>query len=129
MNMVVHDTNMHPDPKGTIYALQTYNLLPLLEKVKVNLAFSSPASRSAKKPKGENSNGEKIYIYIFIPPPMSVCDEGPGICAHMLTLVSMLLIMATLPLSLIMAIKVVQVRTTQSKCAHLLTLCSHTCSP
>ena len=39
----------------------------------------------------------------------SVCDEGPGICAHLMTMISILLIMATLPFSLLMAVKVVQV--------------------
>ena len=42
-------------------------------------------------------------------PSSSVCDEGPGICAHLMTMISILLIMATLPFSLLMAVKVVQV--------------------
>merc|ERR1719402_816449 len=36
------------------------------------------------------------------------CDEGPGICAHLLTLCSVLIIFATLPVSLCMVVKVVQ---------------------
>merc|ERR1719346_866257 len=36
------------------------------------------------------------------------CEEGPGICAMMLTLGSILMIIATLPLSLLMTVKVVQ---------------------
>merc|ERR1719513_70107 len=36
------------------------------------------------------------------------CDEGPGICSHLLTLFSILLIMATMPLSLLWTVKVVQ---------------------
>ena len=38
----------------------------------------------------------------------AACEEGPGICSHLLTLASVLIIMATLPLSLLMAVKVVQ---------------------
>ena len=45
------------------------------------------------------------WLKIFSP----VCDEGPGICAHLMTMISILLIMATLPFSLLMAVKVVQV--------------------
>merc|ERR1711892_1591506 len=36
------------------------------------------------------------------------CDEGPGICALALTVVSLVLIVASLPLSLICIVKVVQ---------------------
>jgi len=36
------------------------------------------------------------------------CEEGPGICAHLLTLFSVLIIIATLPFSLFCVIKVVQ---------------------
>ena len=45
-----------------------------------------------------------IKIFFFL-----VCDEGPGICAHLLTLFSLLLIAATLPVSLCFVVKVVQV--------------------
>merc|ERR1719320_1958841 len=38
----------------------------------------------------------------------TVCEEGPGICSHLLTLFSILLIMATMPLSLLWTVKVVQ---------------------
>ena len=37
------------------------------------------------------------------------CEEGPGICAHLLTLFSILIIITTLPFSLLCVIKVVQV--------------------
>ena len=37
------------------------------------------------------------------------CDEGPGICAHLITLCSLLIIFATLPVSLCFVVKVVQV--------------------
>ena len=39
------------------------------------------------------------------------CDDGPGLCAHMLTALSLLLIAVSLPLSLFMVVKVVQVVT------------------
>merc|ERR1719362_2078292 len=37
-----------------------------------------------------------------------VCEEGPGICAHLITMVSLLLVVATLPMSLFVTVKVVQ---------------------
>ena len=36
------------------------------------------------------------------------CSEGPGLCAHLLTLISILLILVSLPLSLMFVVKVVQ---------------------
>ena len=36
------------------------------------------------------------------------CSEGPGLCAHLLTMISVLLILVTLPLSLMFVVKVVQ---------------------
>ena len=38
-----------------------------------------------------------------------VCEEGPGICAHLLTIGALFMIVTTLPLSLLFVIKVVQV--------------------
>ena len=40
----------------------------------------------------------------------SVCEEGPGICSHLLTLISLLIILVTLPFSLCCVVQVVQVR-------------------
>ena len=37
------------------------------------------------------------------------CEEGPGICATLLTIVSLFLIVITLPFSLFFVVKVVQV--------------------
>ena len=34
------------------------------------------------------------------------CTEGPGLCAHLITLLSILLILASLPLSLVFVVKV-----------------------
>ena len=45
------------------------------------------------------------------PPPPSQeldCSEGPGLCAHMITLISVLIIFVSLPLSLLFVVKVVQ---------------------
>ena len=36
------------------------------------------------------------------------CSEGPGLCAHLMTLISVLLILVSLPLSLMFVVKVVQ---------------------
>ena len=36
------------------------------------------------------------------------CSEGPGLCAHLLTFISIILILTTLPLSLLFVVKVVQ---------------------
>ena len=38
------------------------------------------------------------------------CDEAPGICSHILIICSMLLVIITLPFSLCLVIKVVQVK-------------------
>ena len=38
------------------------------------------------------------------------CEEGPGICSVILTLFSVILVIATLPFSLLFVVKVVQVR-------------------
>ena len=40
---------------------------------------------------------------------LSGCEEGPGLCALLLTVLSLLLILLTLPLSLVCVVKVVQV--------------------
>ena len=41
-----------------------------------------------------------------------MCAESPTLCAHLLTLASFLLILVTLPLSLLYSIRVVQVTLT-----------------
>ena len=40
----------------------------------------------------------------------TACEEGPGVFAHVLTFLSVLLILVTLPVSLVWVVKVVQVR-------------------
>ena len=42
--------------------------------------------------------------------PCAGCEEGPGVCAMALTVFSLVLIIFTLPLSLVFVVKVVQVR-------------------
>ena len=39
----------------------------------------------------------------------AACEEGPGVFAHVLTFLSMILILMTLPVSLVWVVKVVQV--------------------
>ena len=39
----------------------------------------------------------------------SGCEEGPGVCALLMTVVSLLLILISLPVSLVFVVKVVQV--------------------
>ena len=48
--------------------------------------------------------------HILMSQMFSVCEEGPGICSLLLTIGSLLLIFASLPLSLYVVVKVVQVR-------------------
>jgi len=58
-----------------------------------SLGFTSPAPKMAKKEGSEDA---------------IACEEGPGICALLLTVFSLLLIVASLPLSLVCVVKVVQ---------------------
>ena len=58
--------------------------------------FSSPSQRRVGR------GGEEEAV---------VCSEGPDLCAVLLTCCSLILIIITLPLSLIWTIKVVQVTT------------------
>ena len=74
-----------------------------------NLGFDMTSS--AKKENGGNGEQEEIGETgqggddgCF-----SVCEEGPGICSLLLTIGSLLLIFASLPLSLYVVVKVVQV--------------------
>ena len=39
---------------------------------------------------------------------LAVCEEGPGICALIMTIGSLLLIVVSLPVSLLFVVKVVQ---------------------
>ena len=50
-----------------------------------------------------------IPYTLYSPVSTLVCDDGTSLCAMALTMCSMLMIMVTLPLSLLLTIKVVQV--------------------
>ena len=60
----------------------------------------------------------KNYFYKNKTPDYHVaaCEEGPGIFAHFLTGISLLLVAAMLPFSLIFVVKVVQVRKVRRVC-------------
>ena len=60
----------------------------------------------------------KNYFYKNKTPDYHVaaCEEGPGIFAHFLTGISLLLVAAMLPFSLIFVVKVVQVRRVRRVC-------------
>ena len=60
--------------------------------------------------KKQISNGELFKGYNKTKYVISGCDEGPGVCAMALTIVSLVLILASLPLSLFCVVKVVQAR-------------------
>jgi len=65
-----------------------------------SLTVSDDKERPPTKMENGKSNHEKTTN--------QVCDEAPGICAHLLTLFSLFIIAVTLPFSLIMVVKVVQ---------------------
>ena len=46
----------------------------------------------------------------------TACEEGPGVFAHILTFLSLLLIVITLPVSLVWVVKVVQVTSSLTSC-------------
>jgi hypothetical protein len=46
----------------------------------------------------------ETFIHFF-----AACEEGQGICAHLMVIFSVLLIFVTLPFSLLFVVKVVQV--------------------
>ena len=48
-------------------------------------------------------------------PPVSCseCEEGPGLCALLMTALSLLMILLSLPVSLVFVVKVVQVNIVQ----------------
>ena len=48
-------------------------------------------------------------MYAFVNILFLECEEGPGICALMMTAVSLFMILLSLPVSLVFVVKVVQV--------------------
>ena len=76
---------------------------------KVNVVhFSSPSQRGRSSRGGGGEEGAA-----------SVCSEGPDLCALLLTCCSLILIIITLPLSLIWTIKVVQVSNSNLYCSQV----------
>ena len=76
-----------------------------------NLGFDMTSS--AKKENGGEGNEQEEIGEMRVEGGddgcFSVCEEGPGICSLLLTIGSLLLIFASLPLSLYVVVKVVQV--------------------
>ena len=52
--------------------------------------------------------GKKIFPNWKIHDCCSVCEEGAGVCATLMTIISLLIILASLPFSLFFVVKVVQ---------------------
>ena len=75
-----------------------------------NLGFDMTSS-AKKENGGEGNEQEEIGERVEGGDDgcFSVCEEGPGICSLLLTIGSLLLIFASLPLSLYVVVKVVQV--------------------
>ena len=71
-------------------------------------------SDNMKNGKGNQQNatnqGKICYLNLDVLLTLLVCDEAPGICTHLLTIFSLLLVVLTLPFSLLVVVKVVQVR-------------------
>jgi len=63
---------------------------------------------SSRKDPVENNIEEAAVSQTEKTKESSFCEEGPGICAHLLTAISVFIIFVSLPLSLFMVIKVVQ---------------------
>ena len=55
---------------------------------------------------GKYEQNVSVSKFLFL---ISACEEGQGICAHLLVIGSVLLIIVTLPFSLFFVVKVVQV--------------------
>ena len=53
------------------------------------------------------------FITCFMCP---ACEEGQGVCAYFMVLISVLLIFVTMPFSLLLVVKVVQVRSSCNTC-------------
>ena len=75
-----------------------------LSPIGANFSRQGLSSDPISRGKNDTGNIECKYIHY------SVCEEGPGVFAYFLTICSVLLILATLPFSLFMVVKVVQVR-------------------
>ena len=56
---------------------------------------------------GKSTKSEPMTVICLSP----ACEEGQGVCAHLMVIGSILLILVTMPFSLVFVVKVVQVRT------------------
>ena len=88
------------------------------DKVKL-VHFSSPSERGVGQKNGEGGRTSWTPLENGKTKPIAVCEEGPGICAIMLTICSVLMIMATLPVSLLFTVKVVQVDDSKKVCDNI----------
>ena len=56
---------------------------------------------------GKSTKSEPMTVFCL----SLACEEGQGVCAHLMVIGSILLILVTMPFSLVFVVKVVQVRT------------------
>ena len=68
--------------------------------------------------KGSQVDDNKFFVAYEV-----ACEEGPGLFAHLLTFLSLLLILLTLPISLVWVVKVVQESNRDSRNNYSLYLC------
>ena len=61
-----------------------------------------------KDTESEDKIGKTIPASSSFLTPSSACEEGQGVCAHLMVVCSILLILVTLPFSLVFVVKVVQ---------------------
>merc|ERR1712106_1185902 len=92
------------DPGGdTVIPVPEESLQPIIKKSFNNNTESPLEVQSFERDQINSHNGTSIKKGYN-----AACEEGPGIFSHILTLCSMLLIIATLPASLFCVVKVVQ---------------------
>merc|ERR1712106_1220383 len=95
------------DPGGdTVIPVPEESLQPIIKKSFNNNTESPLEVQSFERDQINTHNGTSIKKGYN-----AACEEGPGIFSHILTLCSMLLIIATLPASLFFVVKVVQIGT------------------
>ena len=80
----------------------------ITEKLQKNLIWNIYLLLSSREDKQKRWN---FLFFFFFEETMGKqgCEEGPGICSVILTLFSVILVIATLPFSLLFVVKVVQV--------------------
>ena len=70
-----------------------------------------------------DNKGSQVDDNKFVAAYEVACEEGPGLFAHLLTFLSLLLILLTLPISLVWVVKVVQGSNRDSRNNYSLYLC------